>query len=92
MGDIELLQNVTFRISDPGTSKHCCFVVVERFSNCHCLYYRHSVQPCATFLSNPRKHKVHERVVLVGYACPKHSEDYRESEQGGEITASSQLV
>ncbi|EMC98700.1 hypothetical protein BAUCODRAFT_65578 [Baudoinia panamericana UAMH 10762] len=48
-----------------------CIQVVERYSVCRCLYYKHAVDPCAA--RSQRGHHVQERVVLVGYACSQHS-------------------
>ncbi len=48
-----------------------CIQVVELYSVCKCLYYRHAVDPCAGY--KQRHHLVQERIVLVGYACATHS-------------------
>ncbi|KAF2770235.1 hypothetical protein EJ03DRAFT_270861 [Teratosphaeria nubilosa] len=48
-----------------------CIQVVERFSVCRCLYYRHSIDPCAA--RSQRGHIIQEKIVLVGYACDQHS-------------------
>lgn len=48
-----------------------CYQVIERYSVCKCLYYRHSVDPCPGY--NQRGHGVQEKTVLVGYACSSHS-------------------
>lgn len=48
-----------------------CYLVVERYSVCRCLYYQHSVDMCAAY--GTQGHGVQERTVLVGYACDKHS-------------------
>ncbi|OTA38765.1 hypothetical protein BTJ68_01199 [Hortaea werneckii EXF-2000] len=45
--------------------------VVERYSVCRCLYYRHSIDPCAA--RGQRGHGIQEKTVLVGYACDQHS-------------------
>ncbi len=47
-----------------------CIQVVELYSVCKCLYYRHALDPCARY--RERRHEVQERVVLVGYACTVH--------------------
>lgn len=81
MEDIELIQNVTFLTSAR---------IVERFPRCHCVYFKHAVQPYPA--CSRHDHEMPERVVLVGYACPRHSEKYRGLEQGEEVTANSELV
>ncbi|KAA8565271.1 hypothetical protein EYC84_010996 [Monilinia fructicola] len=48
-----------------------CYLVVERYSVCRCLYYQHSVDMCAAY--GTQGHGIQERTVLVGYACEKHS-------------------
>jgi hypothetical protein len=48
-----------------------CIQVVERYSVCRCLYYKHSVDPCSA--RGQRGHFVQEKTVLVGYACEMHS-------------------
>ena len=48
-----------------------CYQVVERYSVCNCLYYRHSIDPCRAY--GQQGHRVQEKVVLVGYACTDHS-------------------
>jgi hypothetical protein len=48
-----------------------CYRVVERYSVCRCLYYRHSVDMCAA--ANHHGHTVQEKTVLVGYLCSQHS-------------------
>ncbi|KAF3390897.1 hypothetical protein DPV78_011283 [Talaromyces pinophilus] len=48
-----------------------CYQVVERYSVCRCLYYKHSVDPCTAY--GQRNHSVQEKTVLVGYACPSHT-------------------
>lgn len=48
-----------------------CYQVVERYSVCRCLYYRHAVDPCSARAQ--RGHSVQEKTVLVGYACADHS-------------------
>lgn len=48
-----------------------CIQVIERYSVCRCLYYKHAVDPCAARAQ--RGHSVQERTVLVGYACQSHS-------------------
>ncbi|PSN67037.1 hypothetical protein BS50DRAFT_600579 [Corynespora cassiicola Philippines] len=48
-----------------------CYQVVERYSVCRCLYYKHAIDPCAAH--GQRGHSVQEKTVLVGYACSLHS-------------------
>ncbi|KAF2127971.1 hypothetical protein P153DRAFT_293945 [Dothidotthia symphoricarpi CBS 119687] len=48
-----------------------CYQVVERYSVCRCLYYKHAIDPCAGH--GHRGHTVQEKTVLVGYACGVHS-------------------
>ena len=47
-----------------------CLKVVERYATCGCLYHQHPIDPCA-FLGRPG-HRVQQREVLVGIACPRH--------------------
>ena len=62
-----------------------CIQIIERYSVCKCLYYRHAVDPCSAY--KQRHHLVQERTVLVGYACSSHSvrraEGHASSSQGG---------
>lgn len=48
-----------------------CYQVVERYSVCRCLYYKHAIDPCPAH--GQRGHTVQEKTVLVGYACSTHS-------------------
>jgi hypothetical protein len=48
-----------------------CYQLVERYSVCRCLYYRHAIDPCQAY--GQYGHMVQEKTVLVGYACPTHS-------------------
>lgn len=50
-----------------------CIQVIERFSVCKCVYYRHSVDPCPARAQ--RGHGVQEKTVYVGYACDRHARD-----------------
>ncbi|KAH6713884.1 hypothetical protein BKA61DRAFT_606729 [Leptodontidium sp. MPI-SDFR-AT-0119] len=54
-----------------------CYLVVERYSVCRCLYYRHSVDKCAAY--GKAGHGIQERTVLVGYSCERHSEYNQET-------------
>lgn len=58
----------------PLTITTMCIQLVERYSVCKCLYYRHAVDPCSGY--KQRHHTVQERTMLVGYACPSHSLRY----------------
>ncbi|KAH8796397.1 hypothetical protein BGZ57DRAFT_937105 [Hyaloscypha finlandica] len=49
-----------------------CYLVVERYSVCRCLYYKHNVDMCAAY--GQQGHPIQERTVLVGYACDQHSQ------------------
>ncbi|KAF7509457.1 hypothetical protein GJ744_008020 [Endocarpon pusillum] len=48
-----------------------CYQVIERYAVCRCLYYRHAIDPCQSY--GQRHHHAHEKTVLTGYACPRHS-------------------
>ncbi|CZR58627.1 uncharacterized protein PAC_08519 [Phialocephala subalpina] len=48
-----------------------CYLVVERYSVCRCLYYQHSVDYCSAH--GTKNHPVQERTVLVGYSCENHT-------------------
>ncbi|KAK4230219.1 hypothetical protein QBC38DRAFT_357425 [Podospora fimiseda] len=48
-----------------------CYQLVERYSSCHCLYYQHSVDRCASY--GRAGHPIQQRTILVGYACSEHS-------------------
>jgi hypothetical protein len=48
-----------------------CYLVVEKFSVCRCVYYKHSIDMCAAYGTSG--HTIQERTVLVGYACDIHS-------------------
>ena len=60
-----------------------CYLVVERFSVCRCLYYKHSIDMCAAY--GTQGHPIQERTVLVGYACERHSgnQDNQQSSSRG---------
>ncbi|KAH8589688.1 hypothetical protein B0O99DRAFT_655304 [Bisporella sp. PMI_857] len=40
-----------------------CYVVVERYSVCRCLYYKHSIDMCAAYGTSG--HRITERTVLI---------------------------
>lgn len=61
-------------VSTPSSSPTMCYLVVERYSVCRCLYYKHSIDMCAAY--GTQGHPVQERTVLVGYACENHSAHY----------------
>lgn len=48
-----------------------CYQLVEVYTACRCLYYRHAVDKCA--LSTYPNHNITERVIDVGYACAQHT-------------------
>ncbi|KAK0741219.1 hypothetical protein B0T18DRAFT_303442, partial [Schizothecium vesticola] len=48
-----------------------CYLLVELYSACRCLYYQHAVDRCAAY-GRPG-HGVQTRTILVGYACGDHS-------------------
>lgn len=64
--------------TDPEVSSAMCYLVLERYSICRCLYYKHSVDMCAAY--GQQGHGIAERTVLVGYTCDIHS-DYTPSRQ-----------
>jgi hypothetical protein len=64
-----------------------CYQVIERFLVCRCLYYRHSIEPCAA--CGQRSHTVQEKTVLVGYACPAHTEPVRDDAEYNSSTEGS---
>ncbi|KXL42781.1 hypothetical protein M433DRAFT_71231 [Acidomyces richmondensis BFW] len=55
-----------------------CIQVVERYSVCRCLYYKHAIDPCPA--RGQRGHTIREKVVLVGYTCDQHSR-YRSTQR-----------
>lgn len=54
-----------------------CYLIVERYSVCRCLYYKHNIDVCPDY--GRLGHLVQERTLLVGYACEKHSHYQKES-------------
>lgn len=48
-----------------------CYQVVELYSVCRCLHYRHAVDPCQAYKQH--RHTTQEKPVLVGYVCFEHS-------------------
>jgi len=54
-----------------------CYQVIERYSRCRCLYYKHAIDPCAAH--GERGHTTQEKTVLVGYACSLHSDYLQDS-------------
>ncbi|KAH7122531.1 hypothetical protein B0J11DRAFT_341814 [Dendryphion nanum] len=46
-----------------------CMQVVEKYAVCHCMYHKHSVDPCPYY----GRHSVIEKIVYVGSSCPNHS-------------------
>jgi hypothetical protein len=63
-------------LAHTGTSG-CCYQVIERYSVCRCLYYKHPVDHRTNCSGHGTPvHQVAERTVLVGYACETHSNFY----------------
>lgn len=54
-----------------------CIKLVERYADCHCPYYEHSVDPCAKY--GRRGHDVSVRIIHVGYRCERHSKSRSKS-------------
>jgi hypothetical protein len=54
-----------------------CYLVVERYSICRCLYYKHDVDRCREYRA--KGHPIQKRTVLVGYACERHNEYQKET-------------
>ncbi|KAK0509786.1 hypothetical protein JMJ35_008180 [Cladonia borealis] len=48
-----------------------CIQIIERYTVCRCLYYRHQVDACSS--SGTQGHEINAREVLVGYECSRHS-------------------
>ncbi|KAF2184714.1 hypothetical protein K469DRAFT_178678 [Zopfia rhizophila CBS 207.26] len=48
-----------------------CIQIIEIYSVCRCLYYKHSIDPCP--YRRVRGHAVQGKTVLVGYACAAHT-------------------
>jgi len=46
-----------------------CIRVIEKFAVCGCIYHIHGVDACAAYGT----HAVSDKVVAVGYKCPKHA-------------------
>ena len=55
-----------------------CIQVVELYSSCKCLYYKHALDCCPGY--GQRGHYIEERAVLVGYSCIDHT--YEGSSEG----------
>lgn len=49
-----------------------CYRLVERFSVCRCVYYKHNIDMCAA--ANQQGHAIQEKTILVGYLCGVHSD------------------
>ncbi|KAF5845963.1 hypothetical protein GGP41_008450 [Bipolaris sorokiniana] len=49
----------------PRTVPRMCYQVVERYSVCRCLYYKHAIDPCAAH--GQRGHMVQEKTVLCSF-------------------------
>ncbi|KAI1459953.1 hypothetical protein F4805DRAFT_419303 [Annulohypoxylon moriforme] len=48
-----------------------CYQLIERYSACHCLYYKHDVDRCPAY--GKSGHHITTRTILVGYACQRHA-------------------
>ncbi|KAL8785702.1 MAG: hypothetical protein Q9195_008525 [Heterodermia aff. obscurata] len=48
-----------------------CIQVVERYTACRCVYYRHALDPCPSY--KRRGHRTVVREVSVGHKCSEHS-------------------
>jgi hypothetical protein len=46
-----------------------CIRIVEKYAVCGCIYHVHGVDACPAY----GRHEVADRVVQVGYACPRHA-------------------
>ena len=68
-----------------------CIQVVERYSICRCIYYRHAVDPCLYY--GKRGHRTVVKEVSVGYQCSKHSlpQDSKGNYPEGRSTGTSQV-
>ncbi|KAL5350077.1 hypothetical protein ACLOAV_005114 [Pseudogymnoascus australis] len=49
-----------------------CYRLVERYSVCRCIYYKHNIDMCAA--ANQQGHAIQEKTILVGYLCGSHSD------------------
>lgn len=66
-----------------------CYRLVERYSICRCLYYKHPVDTCTAY-TQPG-HRVAERTIYVGYLCGQHTAGPDE-QRGEERTAPTGLM
>ena len=48
-----------------------CIQLLELYSVCRCLYYKHTVDKCPRY--GKRGHDIRKKDILVGYTCPEHS-------------------
>ena len=60
---------MVFRSRGLGPLSAMCIRVVEKYAACHCTYHIHGVDACSYY----GRHPVTDRIVYVGYACPRHS-------------------
>ncbi|CAH0050481.1 unnamed protein product [Clonostachys solani] len=49
-----------------------CYQVVELYSACKCLYYKHPLDRCVAY--GKKGHYTEQRTIYVGYACRIHSQ------------------
>ncbi|KAI1809669.1 hypothetical protein GGS20DRAFT_580512 [Poronia punctata] len=59
-----------------------CYQLVEVYSACHCLYYKHAIDRCASY-GRPG-HEISKRTIPVGYACTVHSSGRHGAYAGGQ--------
>jgi len=58
-----------------------CYQMMEIYASCRCLYYQYAVDRCAAY-GRPG-HGIQRRTILVGDACPEHSQPRPDSLQNG---------
>ncbi|KAK1975247.1 hypothetical protein LZ30DRAFT_565984, partial [Colletotrichum cereale] len=51
-----------------------CYILVELYSACRCLYYQHGIDRCAVYGRDG--HGIQSRIILVGYVCDVHSQQH----------------
>ena len=49
-----------------------CIRITERYSVCKCIYHVHGIDPCQS-VGHHHRHKVQDRIVLVGSVCSQHA-------------------
>ncbi|KAI9148833.1 hypothetical protein HJFPF1_10875 [Paramyrothecium foliicola] len=53
------------------SSVDMCFQLVELFTSCKCIYYKHAIDRCYAY--GFPQHQTTQRHIYVGYACSQHS-------------------